>query len=127
MHKNLLLALVCFYTLAIGVLSLISLSEYKTVKVVGADKIVHMGFHFIFSIMWYWYFLKSNFLSTRRQMKIRVVTMSLFYGILIEALQHLLTDTRQADVWDLAANIVGSVLAIAVLTALEKILSSRKI
>ncbi|MBF0694864.1 MAG: VanZ family protein [Flavobacterium sp.] len=86
-----------------------------------------MGFHFIFSIMWYWYFVKSNFLSTRRQMKIRVVTMSLFYGILIEALQHLLTDTRQADVWDLAANIVGSVLAIAVLTALEKILSSRKI
>lgn len=60
-------------------------------------------------------------------MKIRVVTMSLFYGILIEALQHLLTDTRQADVWDLAANIVGSGLAIAVLTALEKILSSRKI
>jgi glycopeptide antibiotics resistance protein len=117
-------ALALLYTLAIGTLSLISFSNFQRVEVEGADKMVHAAFHFVFTIIWYWYFIKSGIITSKLQIRVRVILMSILYGALIEALQHMLTTTRRADYLDLAANIAGACLAIVVLVIFEKFTAS---
>lgn len=125
MHRQLVLGLAVLYTIGIGVLSLISFNEFQQVRIANIDKLVHAGFHFIFTLIWYWYFVKSAVLKSRLQIRVRVVLMSVLYGVLIEALQHLLTTTRQADYLDLVANVVGACIALICVLIFEKVFASR--
>jgi VanZ family protein len=40
--------------------------------------------------------------------------MAVLFGIAVEIGQHFLTTTRQADVWDVVANTIGSIAGILV-------------
>ncbi len=99
-----------------GLISLLCLMQSGNVPSVDAipyvDKIVHVFFHFVFTSLW--------FLCFRMQMKSTVVFKALVlsflfsfcFGIAIEILQGIFTETRKADVYDVLANVTGAFLAV---------------
>ncbi|NNT71366.1 VanZ family protein [Flavobacterium sp. IMCC34852] len=90
------------------------------ITISGYDKYGHFFFHFVFTLLWGYYFLlKQQQLSFRNLLGIVIV--SLAYGILIEFLQENFTQTRQADVLDVLANFTGAVTALSVFVFLKKI------
>ena len=110
------------WTIIIAVLCLESSSDLPSVKVIGIDKIVHVTFHFVFVNLWYLFFVNNNFMKNYSNLVTKTFFLSLGYGILIEIAQQLFTKTRQADILDVLANIIGAILAVILI----KILSQRK-
>lgn len=118
-HKKALLILAIGWTVLIAVLCLVSFNKIPSVKVSGADKYVHVTFHFVFTLLWGLYFrYRQNGIKTPTILVIALV--SLCYGILIEFLQGALTKTRHADLLDVAANLTGALLALAVFLYLKR-------
>ena len=74
------------------------------------DKLVHFTFYFVFVILWY------RFLSIKnRHSKKNILILfigSIFFGILIEYCQYLFTKSRMAEVLDVVANSLGSIVEI---------------
>ncbi|SRX53016.1 hypothetical protein AEQU1_00814 [Aequorivita sp. CIP111184] len=58
-----------------------------------------------------YFYRKLNFRFDTKLMLILLLSL-LFYGIVIEILQGLFTDSRSADIFDIAANFTGSLLGI---------------
>jgi len=83
------------------------------------DKVVHVGFHFIFTILWFLYF-KKKFSSSNIIRLLSIAWMgSLFFGIAIELIQQYVTTTRNADVIDVLANAMGATFAVILLMKLN--------
>lgn len=120
MLKKTIQSLAIGWTFLIAVLCLIKFTDLPSVKVDSADKYVHFIFHFIFTVLWgYYFWLKQNqFLFTTQ---IKVVVVSLIYGVVIEFLQETLTTTRHADIFDVLANFSGAMAAFLFFTFLNKI------
>ena len=74
------------------------------------DKYVHFTFHFVFTMLWSYYFFvlydKVNF-----KIVLGIVLLSFIYGVLIEILQETFTLSRHADVVDVIANSAGAITA----------------
>lgn len=112
--KNTTLSLAIGWTFLILVLCLVKFNDLPSIKVSGADKYVHFTFHFTFTLLWGFYnrlrlgqwVLKSTLI---------IVCLSIGYGILIEILQETFTQTRKADIMDVAANAAGAITAFLVL------------
>jgi len=108
--KNITLSLAIGWTFLILVLCLVKFNKLPSVQVSGVDKYVHFTFHFTFTLLWGFYnrlrlgqwVLKSSFI---------IVCLSICYGILIEILQETFTQTRKADIMDVAANATGAIIA----------------
>ena len=88
------------------------------------DKVIHSGFHFVFTILWFLY-LKKKFTSSNN-FKLLTFTIigSFVLGIAIELMQQYFTTTRSADVFDILANLFGAFLAafsIILLNAINEI------
>jgi VanZ family protein len=105
-HKRLRLGLALLWTLFIGVLCLVDFQEFPTVSLTGADKYVHAIFYLIFTLLWF-----NCFKDTLKRALLSVFLAAIAYGILIEIMQGLFTQTRQADIKDVAANSFGAILA----------------
>ncbi|WP_394760223.1 VanZ family protein [Flavobacterium sp.] len=99
------------WTLFITYLSLTT-STQQPQTFENEDKIVHFTFYFGFVLLWYRYlvFRNSNLLNN----KITLVIISIVFGIAIEFAQKYFTTTRQADIWDVIANSIGSLVGIFV-------------
>ena len=114
MLKNTTLSLAIGWTILILVLSKVKFNKLPSVQVSGVDKYVHFTFHFTFTLLWGFYnrlrlgqwVLKSSLI---------IVCLSIGYGILIEILQETFTQTRKADIMDVAANAAGAIVALLVL------------
>jgi VanZ family protein len=119
-RKQLYFWLAALWTTVIAVLCLASFNKLPSVKVEGADKYVHAIFHFFFTVFWSLYFTRRNAV---KNIPLKVLAASVFYGILIEICQELFTTTRQADIKDVAANFTGALLAVLVLLATRKFTS----
>ncbi|MDI1316186.1 VanZ family protein [Flavobacterium sp.] len=118
--KNILLVLAIGWTVAVTFLCLISFNTLPSIGVSGADKYVHATFHFVFTMLWGTYFWKQQ--NELQLPKIAaVVFISISFGILIEILQETLTTTRQADLLDVAANIIGALIALLVFIYIDKL------
>lgn len=112
--KNTTLSLAIGWTFLILVLCLVKFNKFPSVQVSGVDKYVHFTFHFTFTLLWGFYnrlrlgqwVLKSSLI---------IVCLSIGYGILIEILQETFTQTRKADIMDVAANAAGAIVALLVL------------
>lgn len=115
-NKLYLWAALC-WTGVIAVLCLISFNELPSVGITieDADKYVHAAFHFGFTILWYAYFRIRHPQAKNLKILIAVLTLSIVYGIVIELAQELFTETRQADMKDVLANLTGAVLGILTL------------
>jgi VanZ family protein len=117
--KKTILSLAVGWTFLILLLCLVNFNDLPTVKVSGADKYGHFTFHFVFTLLWSYYFwLKQNQITLRKL--VYVVLTSLCFGILIEFLQGAFTKTRHADSTDVLANFIGAICGFLIFIVIKK-------
>ena len=107
-----------FWTFLIVYLSLRNAHNIPKVNIPNLDKVVHFTFYFGFVILWYRYLVFRN--NVLLNNKIALVLISICFGIAIEFAQKYFTTTRQADIWDVAANSTGTLVGIFVVTKFFK-------
>jgi len=97
-----------FITTAITVGSLIPLKNGLGIGVQVSDKILHASGYFLLTISWLLTLRPKTYLWK----SIILVTLTVFiYGIIIEILQGVFTYNRQADIYDVFANLSGITIA----------------
>jgi VanZ family protein len=117
--KKAILSLAISWTILIAVLCLVKFTDLPSFGVSGADKYVHFTLHFVFTLLWgfnFWIKLNEIIISKI----VRVVLLSLCYGIVIEILQEIVTNTRHADVFDVLANSAGATIALLFFVLIKK-------
>ena len=96
----------------IGFFCLVQLNNVPLGEVSNLDKVVHVFFHFVLTLLCFLFFQKNtNAVNSLKPMIISFL-FSVFFGISIEIAQELLTTTRHADVFDVLANLAGAILSI---------------
>lgn len=96
-----------------GVIAYFCLAQFNNVplgNVSNIDKLVHSFFHFVLTTLCF-LFLKSKFQSSKKPLLLSFL-FSFFFGIGIEIAQGVFTETRQADLFDVLANLSGASLSI---------------
>ena len=117
--KNAIFSLAISWTILIAVLCLVKFTDLSYFGVSGADKYVHFTLHFVFTLLWGFYFwLKLDEIIIPKIA--RVVLLSLCYGIVIEILQEIATNTRHADIFDVLANSAGATIALLFFVLIKK-------
>jgi len=96
---------------AVTVLSLLPLKEAPKIEFTLADKIVHFAFYFLACVLGV-FFIREKFQSKFSVIQgiIMMALFTVFYGILIEILQHTVTVYRKGDVYDALANSIGAII-----------------
>lgn len=100
------------WTLLIAVMCLINFKAMPSIGIGGADKYVHILFHFGFTVLWFLHFQRPNQFD---KVLWRVFAASFAYGIAIEIAQELFTDSRHADIYDVIANMSGAFTGVSVI------------
>jgi VanZ family protein len=118
--KPIVLSLAIGWTIIIALLCLIQSGDLPHIGISGIDKYVHFGMHFVYTLLWSYYFNVSLSNATFKKL-VFVAISSLFYGILLEFAQEYFTTTRHADVFDVMANSTGAITALCLLAILLKI------
>ena len=104
--------LALIWTFVVTVASLVSVNSFSKIKSVGNDKIVHFLFYLFFVILWG---LVKRQNDSNRKYYLFVFLVAMSYGLIIEVLQEILTNTRQADFYDFLANTMGAFVGLVVL------------
>ncbi len=109
LERKLYLFIAIFLTIAITIGSLISIQNVIELPPVhNFDKFLHTSAYFLLTISWFLVFKKSY----KLQNKYTLVMLIIFvYGTIIEVLQGSLTTYRQADLYDMFANLGGILIA----------------
>jgi VanZ family protein len=94
------------------------MTDVPNVNVDQADKIVHLSFYAVFSILWFLY-LRIAIKDTKK-LFLSVFFLSVSFGILIEICQSVFTENRQADVKDAIANTLGTLLGLGIMALYNK-------
>lgn len=114
----LFLALALFWTIAITVACLVDMSTVPAANVENIDKVAHLSFYAIFSILWFLY-LRNKIENTKKLFLI-LFLLSVFFGIFIEFCQSTFTENRQADINDVIANTIGAVIGLIIMSFFNK-------
>jgi len=116
-----LLAIAILYSLFITVISLLPIEDFPKVNYTFADKIAHISIHALLFLFWaIFFFIKDSFKLNRKTL-VLIIGGCLIYGIIIEILQGVFTDYRDADLFDLIANIIGLSLGLILFLTVKKI------
>ncbi|MFD1094219.1 VanZ family protein [Salegentibacter chungangensis] len=127
MVARILLAAASSYTIALTVLSLVSLGKISIGSFNPTDKMMHSGAYFLLVVIWMLYivFRESNF-SRYRANLLKVSGMAVLFGMLIEVLQGSFTSYRQPDWYDILANTTGVLFAAVSLLIFKNLLKRLK-
>lgn len=116
--KSLLVPKLIYFFVALlwaGVIAffcLVQLNDVPLGNVSNLDKLVHVFFHFVLTILCFLFFQKhTNDINGLKPIIVSFL-FSVFFGIGIEIAQELLTTTRHADVFDVLANLSGATLGV---------------
>lgn len=87
----------------------------------GADKLVHTGFYFVFSILLFHASIRIRG-TTKPTVRIffRVLLISVAFALFTEFLQWKIFTYRSAEIWDLLANFTGIGMACFAYLALHR-------
>jgi VanZ family protein len=118
--KKLFLYAALFWTGVILFFCLMNSNELKQITIPNFDKVIHVFFHFVFTALWFLFFKKKLENSASYRAMLISIVLSFFFGIFVELLQQYFTTTRSGDVLDIAANLVGALLAITSVVLLNK-------
>jgi VanZ family protein len=88
-------------------LCLVSFSEKSFNAPENTDKIVHFTFYFILTTL----MIRSK-IEIKNKDYLLIIAIAVCYGIIIEVLQGVLTETRKPDFNDVLANSTGVVVAV---------------
>ena len=102
------------YTIFICYISLIRLNNLPDLHVSFGDKIFHFGAYAVLTVLWFFSFALRFHYKIKKALFLSVV-LSIFFGIILEALQGSLTTYRAFDLYDALANTLGALLASLVL------------
>ena len=103
------------YTILIVVLSLSPIPRAITnFKFFEMDKLIHLTMYFILILLW-----GINLISFKFSL-IKILFLTIFFGLLIETLQYLLPLGRYFDLCDIIANSVGAIIGIIILLFYKK-------
>jgi len=110
LRANIFLFIAIVLSLLILVGSLTSLQVNVVKNVSNSDKLMHIIAYGVLNISWLLTFKERN-INNR---KLLISTVVLCYGIIIEVLQGMVTNYRQADFYDILANFIGISLSIII-------------
>ena len=116
-----LLYLGVLYTFIITYLFIAPRTDFPEIDFyISIDKIGHLMIHLILSLIWLSYF----FVRAKHDFAIRyvilVVIACLTYGIIIEVLQQMLLANRKADLFDVLANGIGTLVGMLLFLNVKK-------
>ncbi|KAI3319013.1 hypothetical protein HD806DRAFT_299935 [Xylariaceae sp. AK1471] len=86
------------------------------------DKVLHTLTFFILTVVFYWVIDTTR----RRTLNLTLVVCTLTFGVGSEFLQHFLPNGREFDLYDILANVVGSVAALALCSWYHQRMLERK-
>jgi len=119
-----LLFLAILYSCVISILFLFPNQDLPTMAFSGIDKIIHSLIHFVLINLWL-FFLYFKIGPALKIKWILILLLSVvLYGIIIEILQDLFTVSREADIFDVAANFTGSLIGIFFFKSIKKYLNT---
>ena len=98
-----------FWTILTFYLSLISArsaSKFNIWDFTGTDKLAHLIFYGVFSFLW------CMSLRKRNVEKKYVLFFSIFFGVSMEIFQLYLFNGRSFELYDILANIIGSIIGV---------------
>lgn len=128
-HKNILILAIA-YSIAITIVFfiptgiLVSDETLSKFKIPYIDKWVHGVLFFGLTCFWQLYIYIKG-IGNKRTINTKLLfAVILSYGIVIEVLQGLLTVSRSADIYDVLADVVGSLLAILIFKFFKKYIST---
>lgn len=108
--RPLLLALI--YSCAITILFFVPGRDLPQPQFSEADKLVHILLYFVLVNLWMVYlYVRNDYQFKKSWMPILLLSI-LLYGIIVEIFQGLFTISRSADIMDVAANLLGTLLGI---------------
>lgn len=108
-----------FWAGVIAFFCLVQLNNVPLEEVSNLDKLVHVFFHFVLTVLCFLFFQKNtNAVNSLKPIMISFL-FSVFFGIGIEIAQELFTTTRHADVFDVLANFSGAVLGVVTIILLD--------
>jgi len=120
--KQIFLYAALFWTGIILYFCLIKASDipYIGIDIPNLDKVVHAFLHYVFTLLWFFYFKKK--IGSLKNYKLLLISLvlSFLFGIIIEFMQQFFTDTRSADVFDVLANLFGATTAVVSIIFLNK-------
>lgn len=120
MLKHVFLYSALFWSGTILFLCLMKSSDIPQINMPNLDKVIHVFFHFVFTVLWFLFFKKKlNSSNSFRSLAISFV-FSFFFGIVIEMMQQFFTTTREGDILDIVANLFGAALAVIAIVLLNK-------
>lgn len=70
----------------------------------GVDKLAHLGFYAVFCFLW------GMGLRQKSNLKNIPIIFSISFGVLMEICQFYLSNGRSFELYDILANIIGSIL-----------------
>jgi VanZ family protein len=100
-----------FFTLIIGYGSLVAIGNPTPAKINVSDKTIHAFAYFLLTLSW---LLTYKNKASKLKISILIIVLIIFYGIIIEVLQGIVTNNRQPEINDLIANLVGILLAFTI-------------
>lgn len=103
-----------FWVLGITILSLTKLESDmpSEVSFIGFDKVVHVLFYFGFTFLLSLGFMEYKRVALSVKQLILIGILAASYGLFIEYLQQELTTSRQAEFYDILANLTGTLFAV---------------
>jgi len=118
--RQIYLCAALFWSGFIIFLCLLKSSDIPQIEIPYLDKVIHAGLHFVFTLLWFFYF--KNKIGSMKNLKLLLISLvlSIFFGIVIELMQKFFTVTRSADVFDVIANLFGATLAVVSIIFLNK-------
>jgi VanZ family protein len=119
-HKQFFFFVALAWTVLMLYVCLIKSSDVPSINIVGIDKVIHILLHLVFTFFWGITMLKNGKLTSFSKVMKVAFLLSFVFGLLIEFMQGYFTTTRSADVTDVLANLLGTLLAIALLYQFRK-------
>ncbi len=114
------------FSVMILILSLINLNSVNIIKLNASDKFYHLVCYAILSFLWS-LFANAKWKGYPLKNKTIVSTIIIFFGIIIEYLQLVLTNYRSFDWWDVLANTAGVIFGLIIFSIFQKVFNHQKI
>lgn len=106
-----LLSICIVFSLLATLAFLIPLKGVPTLNFkIPLDKLFHGIIYLFLSFLWISYFNKVNNYKKIGTPILIVILLCFFYGIIIEVIQELFIPLRKADIFDVLANMVGTII-----------------